>query len=382
MPVTTNILGGGIAFNEWLPTSAIDYNGDGNVGAGFNAANDGYVEFVNVGSDPINIGGYTFYAQDDVNGFSVLAHTVPVDTILQPGGFYTIVSNNPLGTATTPTGVSGTAVIADFDFVATGATNLILADASGNFIVLQESGGEGFLADDLDSAGLAPANQVGLDQVDGPTGNLAIARFPDGDDSFVPISASPGTPNCFLAGTLISTPDGQVAVEALRPGDAIVTAAGGTTRVLWVGRQTISTRFTPAERLMPVRVTAGALGGGLPLRDLVMSSDHALLIDGMLVNAGALVNGGSVDWVPLAEFDGSYTVYHVETEAHDVILAEGAPTETYIDYVGRQAFENYAEYVALCGADRPIVEMTCPRVTSGRHLPQAIRARLGLVSAA
>jgi len=152
--------------------------------------------------------------------------------------------------------------------------------------------------------------------------------------------------------------------------------------VLWVGRQTVSTRFNPAGRLMPVRVSAGALGNGLPRRDLSLTADHALLIDRLLVDAGALVNGRSIVSVPLSEFDGSYTVYHVETEAHDIILAEGTPTETYIDYVGRQAFDNYDEHVTLQGEDRRIVEMACPRITSARLLPGSIRARLGLVRVA
>jgi hypothetical protein len=152
--------------------------------------------------------------------------------------------------------------------------------------------------------------------------------------------------------------------------------------VVWVGRQTLSTRFGPAAQLQPVRVRAGALGGGLPLRDLVLTADHALLIDGLLVNAGALVNGGSIDFVPLAELGESYTVYHVETEAHDIILAEGTPAETFIDYAGRQAFDNHAEFVALYGEDDTIVENSAPRITTARQVPAALRARLGGLQAA
>jgi len=111
------------------------------------------------------------------------------------------------------------------------------------------------------------------------------------------------------------------------------------------------------------------------MRDLVLTADHALLIDGLLVNAGALVNGTSIDYVPLSELGESYTVYHVETENHDVILAEGAPAETFIDYAGRQAFDNYGEYVALYGEERIIPEMAYPRVSSARMLPSAMRRR-------
>jgi hypothetical protein len=181
---------------------------------------------------------------------------------------------------------------------------------------------------------------------------------------------------CFAEGTLIAVPDGARAIETLRIGESILTADGRSVVVKWIGRQTISTRFGPARRLRPVRVRAGALGEGVPVRDLVLTADHALLLDGLLVNAGALVNGSSIDWVPLAELGDRYKVYHVETADHDIILAEGAPAETFIDYLGRQAFDNYAEYVALYGAERVIDESPYPRISAARLVPPAIRARL------
>jgi hypothetical protein len=187
---------------------------------------------------------------------------------------------------------------------------------------------------------------------------------------------------CFAEGTRIATPAGAVAVEALGIGDPVLTADGRVVAVKWVGRQTVSTRFHMAERLQPVRVRAGALGGGLPERDLVLTADHALLVDGLLVNAGALVNGGSIDWVPVSELGERFTVYHVETEDHDIILAEGAPAETFIDYVGRQAFDNYAEYVALYGEERIITEAPYPRISTPRLLPPARKARLRGAAAA
>jgi len=181
---------------------------------------------------------------------------------------------------------------------------------------------------------------------------------------------------CFASGTSIATPDGERLVEDLRIGDAILSAERKAITVKWVRRQTVWTLFGPPERLLPVRVRAGALGDGLPERDLVLTADHALLIDGLLINAGALVNGGSIDYVPLSELGESYTVFHIETENHDVILAEGTPAETYIDYVGRQAFDNYAEYVALYGEEQTISEMPAPRISAARQLPTWLRATL------
>ncbi len=204
--------------------------------------------------------------------------------------------------------------------------------------------------------------------------NLPYADFPAGIDPSDVLDEN--MPACFLTGTGIDTATGRTPVEDLCIDTEIRTHRGQLVRVKWVGRRTVSTRFGSAERLLPVRIRAGALGVGLPARDLVLTADHALLIDGFLINAGALVNGAEVDWVPLAELGAAYTVYHIETEAHEVILAEGLPAETYIDYVARRAFDNYDDYKALYGDDRVIAEMAYPRISSARQLPSALRQRL------
>lgn len=182
---------------------------------------------------------------------------------------------------------------------------------------------------------------------------------------------------CFAAGTLVSAPQGLVAVEDLKIGDAVLTADGRAVPVKWLGRQTRAPRF---QRLSLIRVAAGALGDGLPARDLTLTADHALLLDGILVNAGALVNGTTITEV--ADLPERVTVYHVETADHDIILAEGTPSETFIDYAARRSFDNHAEYVALYGEDRVIAENPAPRISSARHLPPGLRARLGILRAA
>ena len=66
---------------------------------------------------------------------------------------------------------------------------------------------------------------------------------------------------CFMAGTLIRTPDGEVAVEALKRGDLVVAADGSAVPVTWLGRQTISMRFADPLRVLPIRIKAGAIDG-------------------------------------------------------------------------------------------------------------------------
>ncbi|MGI3187368.1 Hint domain-containing protein [Nioella aestuarii] len=181
---------------------------------------------------------------------------------------------------------------------------------------------------------------------------------------------------CFLAGSGIATPAGEVAVERLRIGDTVLTAEGRAVPVKWIGRQTVATRFGPAERLMPVRFEAGSLGQGVPLEPLTVTADHGMLVGGVICHAGALVNGTTITRVPLREMGESYTVYHIETEEHEIILANGAPAETFIDNVSRRVFDNYAEFEALYGDVPEMEELPYPRAMSARQVPGWIAAKL------
>jgi hypothetical protein len=240
-------------------------------------------------------------------------------------------------------------------------------------------------------------------------GGKTYAIFQDGDTFFIPYNASEfdlktvfplgstgpqtvefddtdfeptGNPVCFHAGSLIQTPDGEKAVETLQIGDLVISADGRSVPVKWIGRQTVSTLFAPAERLMPVRFAAGSLGDGLPHSDLTVTADHAMLVDGVLIHAGALVNGATIMRVPLAEMGAKYTVYHIETEEHEIILANGAPSETFIDNITRRVFDNYAEFEALYGDVPEMEELDYPRAMSARQVPPAIKAKLGITKAA
>ena len=191
------------------------------------------------------------------------------------------------------------------------------------------------------------------------------------------INSLSGTLTCFARGTDIATPNGVVAVQSLRIGDPVLTADGETRLIKWIGRQTVDTKFGIPDRLCPVRVRAGALGDGLPLRDLVVTADHALLLDGYLVNASALVNGDTIHFDTIANIDRKFTVFHIEAEDHAIILAEGVPAETYLDADSRRVFDNYDEYVALYGQeDGNIKEMPNLRISSARLLPAALSDRL------
>jgi hypothetical protein len=205
-----------------------------------------------------------------------------------------------------------------------------------------------------------------------------------GRDLEIPITApeiNSGDPFvfCFASGTQIATVCGEKLVESLSIGDLIHTDDGRCVPIKWIGRQTSHKLFC-GPHMQPVRIRAGALGDGLPHSDLIVTADHGMIIDGLVINASALVNGTTIDWVPMADLPDQVTYYHIETENHDVILANGAPAETFVDVAGRTAFDNYAEYLDLYSTERIIPEMKHHRISTQRLLPNAIKARLGIVA--
>jgi Hint domain-containing protein len=197
-------------------------------------------------------------------------------------------------------------------------------------------------------------------QFNGGNGNLTITN---GETSL-----------CFMAGTLIRTPDGDVAVETLKRGDRVLTQDGRIATVDWLGIQTISMRFADKLRVQPIRIRAGAIAENVPSRDLLVSPDHAILVEGALIQAGALVNGTSI--VRETNVPMTFKYYHVEVEDHSLILAENTPAETFVDNVERLAFDNWAEHEALYPDGKPITELPYPRAKSQRQVPVSTRVML------
>jgi hypothetical protein len=142
---------------------------------------------------------------------------------------------------------------------------------------------------------------------------------------------------CFAIGTLITTVHGEVPVELLREGDVVVTAAGEPRPIRWIGHRRIDCRRHPKPHdVWPVRVHAGAFGDGLPRRELWLSPDHAVFVEGVLIPVRYLINGRTIVQQRIREV----TYYHVELATHDVILAEGLPCESYLDTGNRSDFAN------------------------------------------
>lgn len=145
--------------------------------------------------------------------------------------------------------------------------------------------------------------------------------------------------NCFARGTLIETPHGQLPIEQLEDGDEVLTRDGRAKLIAWIG----SRRLTGIELLLnpqmqPVRIMAGALTGGRPGQDLLVSQCHRLLVDDwrapylfgedeILVPALSLWNGKNVVIdCPLGGID----YFHLLMDDHSMVCANGLWAETML----------------------------------------------------
>jgi Hint domain len=170
-----------------------------------------------------------------------------------------------------------------------------------------------------------------------------------------PVGAHPSSPrqtaidvedgDCFGPGTRIATARGPVPVETLHPGDRVSTLLGGDlTTVAWIGRRKVNcARHPEPTQVWPVRIVANTFGEGAPDVDLLLSPDHAVYADRVLIPIRLLVNGRSIR----QELADRFTYYQIELVRHDVLLANGMPAESYLDTNGRARFANAGTVVTL-----------------------------------
>ncbi|MGI8853622.1 MAG: Hint domain-containing protein [Methyloceanibacter sp.] len=176
-------------------------------------------------------------------------------------------------------------------------------------------------------------------------------------------SAEPHNPHClvcFLSGTRIATPDGDVAVEKLRIGDLVTCVSGSPTQIKFIGRSRHTRAASEAWRpgLTPVKVSRFALDGRTPHADLYLSRGHSVYLDGLLVPVQNLVNGLSIIENCCADAL-TLEYYHIDLENHAVVFAEGAPAETW---QGDKywTFDNADEYVRLYGVPKGMKQPFAP----------------------
>lgn len=175
----------------------------------------------------------------------------------------------------------------------------------------------------------------------------------------------PPTPVCFCAGTDIATPSGLRKVETLTPGEAVLTEDGRTVQVAWTG----VTKYGPRQLgrqpdLRPVRIPANAFGPGLPLRDLDVSPQHRIVVEGAecellfgmpraFVVARHLL--GSIAHTP--ESDDGVEYVHLMLDAHDIVVSNGLPSESFqparrmLDIMNGENLDRLMAALAVLGTD-------------------------------
>jgi uncharacterized repeat protein (TIGR03803 family) len=251
----------------------------------------------------------------------------------------------------------------------------LIADAAGDLFGTTESGGSSndgtvFELKPNGNGGYTDTTLVNFDGANGanPVGSLianAAGDVLDGttssggayDDGTVFEITLNNPIACFLAGSLVATPDGEVAVERLSAGDRVTTRNGEARRIVWIGTGKVLATRGRRSAATPVIVRKGALADNVPHTDLRVTKAHGLYFDGVLIPVEFLVNHRTILWDDHAQ---EVTIYHIELATHDIILANGTPAESYRDDGNRWLFHN-----ANSGWDLPPNEPCVPVMTGG-----------------
>lgn len=211
------------------------------------------------------------------------------------------------------------AVITYDDGTSATITAVIFQDVDGNTYLAPE------ISQNSDQAALDAKPIVSL-ELTGLVGSTSLGLAGDrAAGNFVP---------CFTPGARISVPGGTCRVERLRPGDLVLTADHGPRPIRWIG----DTVVRAAGAMVPVRIARGALGGGLPHRDLVVSPQHRMVLRSRI--AARMMQRSEV-FVPAVKLVGlpgiardtsavAVRYIHILLPQHEVIFAEGAPTESLL----------------------------------------------------
>lgn len=156
---------------------------------------------------------------------------------------------------------------------------------------------------------------------------------------------------CFLSGSMIRTSKGDVAVEDIQIGDQVVTFDWRNNQdvirpVVWTGKGHCKVRFDlpDDEAGWPVRVLKDAIADGVPYKDMLITAEHCLFFRDRFVPVLMLVNGVSIFY---DKSISSYEYYHIETEPHSIITADGMLTESYLDTGNRSSFRQNGKIATL-----------------------------------
>jgi len=202
-----------------------------------------------------------------------------------------------------------------------------------------------------------PTNNPSLELEDTPLFNIKtdedlngynLTEISSSDDEYK-FLLEPSSPACFLEKTLILIDGKYIPIEYIYNSEEkikITNINGEKLDIIWVGKSRCNVRnhLPDDEAGYPVRILKEAISDGVPFKDMLITAEHCLFFDGQFVPARMLVNGRSIF------FDKSitsYDYYHIETEDHSVIMADGMLTESYLDTGNRSTFFQKGNVVSI-----------------------------------
>jgi len=306
--------GTGIGEDYPLAIPSFENTGGVTVAAGATLEVDG-TELSNIGTIALAAGTLDV-AGGAVDGGQL---TTPGGTIALTGGAAAIFSD---GVADQTFDIAGAATIAFADVADVTGVTIVGFDRQDAILVPSLADGETLL------------NELTFTDLPAHTAPIVLPALTGAEILLEPVAP------CFARGTRLLTPAGYAPVESLRPGQAIVTVAGDSRPIRWIGSRTIDiAAHNRPEAVRPVRVLPGALSPGIPATHVRLSPDHALLLRGQLVPVKLLVNGATIVRERNCQ---AVTYFHVELDRHDILFAEQMPVESYIDTGNRDMFDQTA----------------------------------------
>ncbi len=221
------------------------------------------------------------------------------------------------------------------DVLTGGADEDLFFGGAGDVIDGSETGAD-FDTLDLQAYGKALTNII----YDPGNPENGVVEFLDGLGNVVGSMAFSNIENvipCFTPGTRITTDRGEVLVETLRAGDRVLTRDHGWQAIRWVGRHDLGLADLIVQpSLQPVRIAAGAMGNGLPLRDMLVSPQHRMLVEGAVPEMWFGTDQVLVAALHMTDMPGIAQVLtrgisyiHLMCDRHEIIRADGAWTESF-----------------------------------------------------